>query len=409
MLQAMYSGISAIEAHQERMDVIGNNIANVNTTAYKAGRVTFQDQLSQTLQGASTPAGSIGGTNPQQVGLGVRVGSIDTLMAQGGLQSTTRPTDMAIQGNGYFMLGDSTGISYTRDGSFTLDSNGNLVNGANGSFVLGWKADPNGKIDSTQQISPASRLAIPVGGLTAVQPTSVVAFGGNLSAESTTASGVYTRSVIVYDSLGEKQTISLNFTRDAAANTWDWSASGDAGAAGSGKITFDNTGKESGATGGITLTPTDGAMVAQTIAPDFSTVTQISGSSSASPTTQNGFGPGTLQSFGVDQTGAVTGIFNNGLTRILGQVALADFPNPEGLERGGGNAFRTTINSGLPSIGTALSSSLGKISTGYLEQSNVDLSTEFTNMIVTQRGFQANTKIVTTVDEMLNDVIQIKR
>ena len=409
MLQAMYSGISAIEAHQERMDVIGNNIANVNTTAYKAGRVTFQDQLSQTLQGASTPAGSIGGTNPQQVGLGVRVGSIDTLMAQGGLQSTTRPTDMAIQGNGYFMLGDSTGISYTRDGSFTLDSNGNLVNGANGSFVLGWKADPNGKIDSTQQISPASRLAIPVGGLTAVQPTSVVAFGGNLSAESTTASGVYTRSVIVYDSLGEKQTVSLNFTRDAAANTWDWSASGDAGATGSGKITFDNTGKESGATGGITLTPTDGAMVAQAIAPDFSTVTQISGSSSASPTTQNGFGPGTLQSFGVDQTGAVTGIFNNGLTRILGQVALADFPNPEGLERGGGNAFRTTINSGLPSIGTALSSSLGKISTGYLEQSNVDLSTEFTNMIVTQRGFQANTKIVTTVDEMLNDVIQIKR
>ena len=121
MLQAMYSGISAIEAHQERMDVIGNNIANVNTTAYKAGRVTFQDQLSQTLQGASTPTANVGGTNPQQVGLGVRVGSIDTLMAQGGLQSTTRPTDMAIQGNGYFMLGDSTGVSYTRDGSFTLD------------------------------------------------------------------------------------------------------------------------------------------------------------------------------------------------------------------------------------------------------------------------------------------------
>ena len=409
MLQAMYSGISAIEAHQERMDVIGNNIANVNTTAYKAGRVTFQDQLSQTLQGASTPNGNIGGTNPQQVGLGVRVGSIDTLMAQGGLQSTTRPTDMAIQGNGYFMLGDSTGISYTRDGSFSLDSAGNLVNGANGSYVLGWKADVNGKIDSTQQISPASHLAIPVGGLTAVQPTSGVSFGGNLSAESTTATGTYTRSVVVYDSLGEKQTINLDFTRDATASTWDWSASGNAGAAGSGKITFDSTGKQTGSTGGITLTPTDGATAAQAIAPDFSGVTQISGSSSAAPTTQNGFGPGTLQSFSVDQTGAVSGIFNNGLTRILGQVALADFPNPAGLERSGGNDFRTTINSGLPSVGTALSSSLGKISTGYLEQSNVDLSNEFTNMIVTQRGFQANTKIVTTVDEMLNDVIQMKR
>ena len=409
MLQAMYSGISAIEAHQERMDVIGNNIANVNTTAYKAGRVTFQDQLSQTLQGASTPNGNIGGTNPQQVGLGVRVGSIDTLMAQGGLQSTTRPTDMAIQGNGYFMLGDSTGVSYTRDGSFTLDSNGNLVNAASGSYVLGWKADPNGKIDTTQQISPASHVSIPVGGLTAVQSTSAVAFGGNLSAESTTATGVYSRSVKVYDSLGEPQTITLSFTRDAAANTWDWSASGDAGASGGGKITFDSTGKQTGATGTISLTPTDGATANQAIAPDFSAVTQISGSSSASPTTQNGFGPGTLQSFSVDQTGAVTGIFNNGLTRILGQVALADFPNPAGLERGGGNSFRTTINSGLPSVGTALSSSLGKISTGYLEQSNVDLSNEFTNMIVTQRGFQANTKIVTTVDDMLNDVIQMKR
>ena len=243
-----------------------------------------------------------------------------------------------------------------------------------------------------------------------MQPTSVVAFGGNLSAEATAASGVYTRSVVVYDSLGEKQTVSLNFTRDpATANTWDWSAGGDAAAAGSGTISFDSNGKQTASTGGITLTPADGATPAQTITPDFSAVTQISGSSSASPTTQNGFGPGTLQSFGVDQTGAVTGIFNNGLTRILGQVALADFPNPEGLERGGGNAFRTTINSGLPSIGTALSSSLGKISTGYLEQSNVDLSTEFTNMIVTQRGFQANTKIVTTVDDMLNDVIQMKR
>lgn len=409
MLQAMYSGISAIEAHQERMDVIGNNIANVNTTAYKAGRVTFQDQLSQTIQGAGAPTANVGGTNPQQIGLGVRVGSIDTIMAQGGLQSTTRPTDMAIQGNGYFMLGDSTGLSYTRDGSFTLDSSGTLTNASNGAFVLGWKADPNGKIDTTQQISPASHLSIPVGGLTAVQPTSSIAFGGNLSAESTPASGVYSRSVKVYDSLGEPQTITLGFTRAAAANTWNWSTSGDAGAAGTGTISFDSTGKQTASTGAISLTPTDGASAGQAIAPDFSAITQISGSSSASPTSQNGFGPGTLQSFSVDETGAISGVFNNGLTRILGQMAMSDFPNPAGLERSGGNSFRTSINSGLPSVGTALSSSLGKISTGYLEQSNVDLSNEFTNMIVTQRGFQANTKIVTTVDQLLNEVIQMKQ
>ena len=409
MLQAMYSGISAIEAHQERMDVIGNNIANVNTTAYKAGRVTFQDQLSQTIQGAGAPTGSIGGTNPQQIGLGVRVGSIDMMLQQGGLQSTTKPTDMAIQGNGFFMLGDSTGISYTRDGSFTLDSSGTLVNSSTGSHVLGWKSDVNGKIDATQQITPASKLSIPVGGLTAVQPSSTVTFGGNLSADSTSTTAAYTRSVKVYDSLGEPQTVTASFTHDAAANTWNWSASGDAGAAGSGTITFDTSGKQTGMTGAITLTPTDGAATGQVITPDFGSVTQISGTSSAAPTDQNGFGPGTLQSFSIDQSGAITGNFNNGLTRILGQVALSDFPNPAGLERAGGNTFRPSINSGLASVGQALTSSLGKISTGYLEQSNVDLSNEFTNMIVTQRGFQANTKIVTTVDEMLNNVIQMKQ
>ena len=409
MLQAMYSGISAIEAQQTSLDVIGNNIANVNTTAYKAGRVTFEDQLSQTIQGAGAPTATIGGTNPQQIGLGVRIGSIDTLMQQGGLQSTTKPTDMAIQGNGYFMLGDSTGVSYTRDGSFTLDSSGSLVNASNGSYVLGWKADTNGKIDSTQQIIPASHLSIPVGGLTAVQPTSTVTLGGNLSADSTPATAAYTRSVKVYDSLGEPQNVTLSFVRDPAANTWDWTASGDAAATGTGQITFDTSGKQTGATGTITLTPTDGAGVNQVITPDFTAVTQISGSSSASPTSQNGFAPGTLQSFSLDESGAITGVFNNGLTRILGQVALSDFPNPAGLERDGGNAFRPTINSGLPSVGTALTSSLGKISTGYLEQSNVDLSSEFTNMIVTQRGFQANTKIVSTVDQMLNDVIMMKQ
>lgn len=409
MLQAMYSGISAIEAHQERMDVIGNNIANVNTTAYKAGRVTFQDQLSQTIQGAGAPTGNIGGTNPQQIGLGVRVGSIDMMLQQGGLQSTTKPTDMAIQGNGFFMLGDSTGISYTRDGSFTLDSSGTLVNSSTGSHVLGWKSDVNGKIDATQQITPASELSIPVGGLTAVQPSSTVTFGGNLSAESTPTTAAYTRSVKVYDSLGEPQTITASFTRATAANTWNWSASGDAGATGSGSISFDTGGKETATTGTITLTPTDGAAAGQVITPDFGAVTQISGSSSAAPTEQNGFGPGTLQSFSIDQSGAITGNFNNGLTRILGQVALSDFPNPAGLERNGGNTFRPSINSGLSSVGQALTSSLGKISTGYLEQSNVDLSNEFTNMIVTQRGFQANTKIVTTVDEMLNNVIQMKQ
>ena len=409
MLQAMYSGISAIEAQQTSIDVIGNNIANVNTTAYKAGQVTFEDQLSQTIQGASAPTANVGGVNPQQVGLGVKVGAISTQMAQGGLQSTTSPTNMAIQGNGFFMLGGSSGVTYTRDGSFSLDSNGNLVNSSNGSYVLGWKADPNGNIDATKQITPASHLSIPVGGLTAVQPTSAVAFGGNLSAESTSATPAYTRTVKVYDSLGEAANVTLSFTPSTTTNSWNWSASGDAGAAGSGTITFDSTGKQTASTGTLSLTPTDGATTSQTIKPDFTGVTQIDGVSGAAPTSQNGYAPGTLQSFNVDETGTISGVFNNGLTRVLGQLALADFPNASGLQRAGSDAFTTTINSGLPTVGQALTTSLGKISTGYLEQSNVDLSSEFTNLIVAQRGFQANTKIVSTVDQLLNDVIQMKQ
>ena len=247
-----------------------------------------------------------------------------------------------------------------------------------------------------------------------------MAFGGNLSADaapyvpasgSTPASGTapYTRTIKVYDSLGEPANVTLSFTRNTAANTWNWSASGDAGAAGSGTITFDTTGKQTGATGTVTLSPTDGAAGNQAITPDFSGITQIAGASSASPTSQNGFAPGTLQSFSVGDDGSISGVFNNGLTRVLGQMALADFPNDAGLQRQGDNTYATSINSGLPTIGTALSGSLGKISTGYLEQSNVDLSSEFSNMIVSQRGFQANTKIITTVDQLLNDVIQMKQ
>lgn len=405
----MFNGVSAIEAHQEKMDVIGNNIANVSTTGYKAGRVTFEDQLSQTLQGASLGSGSTGGTNPLQLGLGVKVASIDTIMTQGGLQSTSRATDMAIQGNGFFMEGNASGISYTRDGSFALDNSGNLVNAADGSYVLGWAADASGVINNTTQVTPQSKIAIPVGGLTTVSPTSSASYSGNLSADALSTDPAFTRSIDVYDSLGKKQNLTLSFTRDAATNTWNWSASGDAGASGSGQITFDSAGKQTGATGTVTMSPTDGSAAPQIITPDFSHLTQLSGATSAAPLSQNGFGPGTLKTFSIDQTGAITGIFSNGLTRPLGQVALASFSNPEGLQRSGGNKYVQSINSGLAQVGAANTAGLGGISTGYLEQSNVDLSTEFTNMIITQRGFQANTKIITTVDQLLDDVIRLKQ
>ncbi len=424
MLQAMFNGVSAIEANQENMDVIGNNIANVNTTAYKAGSVTFADQLSQTLQGASAGNATVGGTNPVQVGLGVKVGAISTMMQQGGLQSTSKPTDMAIQGNGYFMVGSGTGVSYTRDGSFSLDNSGNLVD-ASGKHVLGWTAGADGTVPTQQQITQASTLNVPVGSLQATAKTTNVVYSGNLNADNvaTPPATPYTRAVTVYDTLGDAQSVTLAFSPTTlpttgapagAASAWNWTASGagtliatPTGTTNQGTIYFDSAGKELSSTGSVSLTPPDSAASPQVIGLDFSSVGQISGASSAGATSQDGYAPGTLQSFSVDSTGTISGIFTNGQTRTLGQIALTSFANPAGLQRDGSNDFTATVNSGLPQVGTATTGSFGQISTGYLEQSNVDLSNEFTNMIITQNAYSANTKVVSTVDQMLKTLINV--
>jgi flagellar hook protein FlgE len=510
----MYNGVSGLSAEQQWMDTIGNNIANVNTTGYKAATVSFEDQLSQTLQGASQANSNVGGTNPIQIGLGVKIGAIGMNTAQGGLQATSKPTDMAISGNGYFMLGDGGAVKYSRDGTFALDNQGNLVSSSTGAYVLGWPADSTGKIDSTQQISAAAHLQIPVGSLTVTNPTANATFSGNLSVDtppSTNPTGTYTRSVNVYDSLGEKQPVTLTFNNlgatppaptavtasttggtlatgsyniaytyvypggesasyaapatsvtgptgsvsltgmtlptgatgynvyvngtkvtaspqtsatynvttssgsgslpTAPVNQWVWSASGGTGATatvgGSGTVNFTNTGTTT-STGAITLNPnTDGSKVPQSIALNFANVTQVAGQSTAAPSSQDGSSPGTLQSFNVDSTGTITGIFSNGATRALGQVALANFQNPGGLNRDGNNEFTESPNSGTAEVGTANSNGLGTLATGFVEQSNVDLSNEFTHMIVSQRGFEANTKIISTVDTLLSDVIHI--
>jgi flagellar hook protein FlgE len=423
MLQAMYNGVSAIQANQEDMDVIGNNISNVDTTAFKAGSVTFADQLSQTLQGGSAPSATTGGTNGVQVGLGVKVAAIATDMQQGGLQSTSSPTDLAIQGNGFFMLGTSSGTNYTRDGSFSVDSSGNLVN-SSGQYVLGWTASPTGSVDTSQQITTASHLNIPVGSLQATALTTNVVYGGNLDADSLSTDTPYTRAVTVYDSVGNAQSVNLAFTPEAslpagapanAASAWTWNASGTAisgtpaGTTNTGTIYFNSSGAELSADGSVQLTTTDNSASPQNITLDFSQLSQTAASSSASAASQNGYAPGTLQSFSIDQTGTISGIFTNGQTRTLGQIAMTNFANPAGLTSVGGNEFQSTVNSGLPQVGAATSGSFGQISAGYLEQSNVDLSTEFANMIITQNAYQANTKVVSTVNQMLTTLIDMKQ
>jgi len=418
MLQALLAGVASIKAQQTRMNVIGNNLANVNTTAYKGSRVTFQDMIAQTIRGAARPTTASGGTNPIQFGLGVLIAGTDVNNEQGSLNATNRPTDFALQGNGYFMVSNGDQISYTRDGSFDLDATGDVVSSATGERLLGWTADPaTGQIDTNQPVSPTSTLKIPIGARTAVQQTTSVTWAGNLDSRvSSTAGAQSTQSIVrVYDSLGGQHDLTLTVTEDTTTpNQWTWSVAATNGdtVTGSGTMTFDpNTGQMlTGSPGSITITPPAAGGVAPfNVNLDFSSVSQLATDMQINASQQNGFAPGSLSSFSVGTDGVITGLYTNGLTRPLGQIALSIFPNTNGLERIGNNLWRNTDNSGVPVVGTAGTGGRGTINSGFLEQSNIDIGNEFTDLIVTQRGFQANTKVVTTVDEMLQDLINMKR
>lgn len=416
MLQAMLASVASIKAQQSRMNVIGDNLANINTTGFKGSRVLFEDMISQTVRV---------GANPIQFGQGVLVASTDTNNQQGSLNATNRPGDLALQGNGYFVTANGNGYGYTRDGAFDLDANGNLIQKSTGEKVLGWTADASGNIDSTTGITPASAITVPVGSLNAFQVTGNVTLTGNLDA-SAKATDSWSTSVRVFDSLGGAHDITIKFTNHQAPakaggptgskSSWDWSASegttalGSSSSTGNSSLFFDANGKllNPNALGKITI-PASGATAAVPINLNFGAVTQVVGSSQVQASGQDGFPPGQLQTFTVGQDGTITGVFSNGLTRALARVAVAQFTNPGGLARLGGNLFGETNGSGAASIGVAGQNGRGGIQAGYLEQSNVDIGNEFTDLIVTQRGFQANTKIVTAVDEMLQDVLAMKR
>jgi len=413
MLQAMFSSISSIKAHQVRMGVVGNNIANVNTTAFKAGRVTFQEMMAQTLRGAGRPTeGGIGGTNPMQVGLGAQVGSIDTLLEQGTLQATNRMLDLAIQGNGFFVVSDGRRIAFTRDGSFDIDANGSLVHKGTGQRVVGWMPDASGNIDTTRPPSASSGIAVPIGRTVAGRATSEVLFRGNLALDGSS----WTTSVMVYDAVGAPVDLRLRFSRNTnnpPDTPWTLSYSVDGGRTWvqtPDAVEFDQYGRiTSGANQPISFTPPDSGAPRMTVSIDLSRITQLATSSTVEPIAQNGYPPGTLEQLTVSPDGTINGVFSNGLNLPVARLAMAVFNNPGGLERAGNNLFRESINSGIANIGTAQTGGRGSISSGYLEMSNADIGNEFTNLIITQRGFQANTRIVSTVDEMLQDVLQMKR
>jgi flagellar hook protein FlgE len=551
MSDSLLIGVSGMQVHQQMLDVVGNNLANENTVGFKSQRVRFDDLVYQTLGAATGPSSdSPGGTNPIQVGLGVRLGAIDTINQQGSIQATGRDLDVALQGNGYFVARSSNGNLFTRDGAFGIDANNFLVDPGTGNRIQRF-----GMVGETTTNGPAFQtvgnndIQIPVGTTTPGHATSVIDFVGNLSAsasgpqaavltsavpflaggvaataattlnglddnqtpyiagdqlrlqgattnntpvdvnipvdpnttlgdivnainanfpgatasidatgnlvvQSTTTgpsslsltvsdvagntgamswsnhnlapttvgkNGDTVQSAIqVYDTQGTAHTVSLTFQKQAS-NLWNLTAQlnpadGVLSTSSVSGITFNTDGsfRTVGGTGTLTA-QFAGIATPQTIALSFGSpggfngLTQMGGASGAGATSQDGFAPGSLNGLTIDQDGTINGNFSNGRTIPIAQLAVASFANANALDRIGDNYYATNTQSGDARLGNALSGGRGSITQKALESSNVDVSLEFTQLIIAQRGFQVNARTITVSDQVLQDLVGIIR
>jgi flagellar hook protein FlgE len=402
--------LSGLDASDTALATISNNLANLNTTSYKDTTVNFQDLFYQLL-------GSNGAGDQLQLGSGASVASIGTNFAGGTVQNTGVNTDVAITGNGFFVVKNGSNTCYTRAGAFTQDSNGYLVT-ADGYQVMGYPAS-NGVVSTTGGLTP---IQLPMGMTSPATATTSLSIQANLSAGAAVGD-TYNTSVTVYDSLGTSHVLNVDFTNTGSG--WNYTASlpssditGAAGTTttvGSGTLNFDDNGNLTSTTPIAFSIPklSDGAStlafnwnLANGTGPGL--ITQVAGASGTSSTTQNGNTSGSLSGFSIGNDGTITGAFTNG-TQVLGQVALANFANLQGLSKQGDNNYSATITSGTAAVGAPGTSSLGTLTGGALELSNVDMSTEFSNLIIAERGFQANAKSVTTFDQIAQDTINMIR
>jgi len=542
LLNSLFSGVSGLRNHQAMMDVISNNIANVNTIGYKGSRVTFSDTFNKVVRYGSNPSDTSGGTNTFQIGLGMKLNSVDRNWTQGTFEGTGITTDLALQGRGLFILENNGERFYSRAGAFAFDANGKLVNSQNGAIVQGKVASSDGTVppgNYLEDIIIDSNLRLP-----AVSTTNI-SWGGNLNSASsitrsedyvetgninsallvgesatdsntiydengnsytfdvtytktaadtydmvyqlndsdgnpvigpTTASVVFdpstgemltiggnppasipivdaslginfdfdptnvtqsanstslastvdanrdptivTGSVTIFDSLGTAHTLSIKFTK-TSNNNWNWNAtvpSSDGTLTGnSGTITFNPDGSINTVSPNppvLTFTPTGGASpqnIVLDLGAEFEGITQTSSGSVVSALSQNGSAAATLSNINIDQYGYIVGVFTNGQSRPLAQILVAAFPNLNALISVGENMFTVSANTGDPLIGAAGETTGTTIQSGALEQSNVDLSEEFTRMIVSQRGFQASARVVTVSDSLLQEITNLVR
>ena len=494
MMRSLFSGVAGLKVHQTKMDVIGNNIANVNTVGFKSSSTVFSDVYYQTTQAASGPnkEANVGGINPKQIGLGANVSSISkNITDPGGSQTTNNALDCMINGNSFFVTKNGGRTYFTKNGAFKLDPDGNLVN-SEGSKVQGWQVDP----DDPTRIKPGPvsdlRLMSPENQYTDPEATKASYVSGNLDqTDKTMAPGSAGRTFQMdfYDKLGYKYTAKFTIKQSSASKnaynielndilkdgksimytaekkedgtteytptgwgatlTKDKQSLGEVGGAEveDGKPKFDNakfnavfdgtTGKfkslaEEGSDDYDSSTLEEGANLKkmflniggkspnpfENIEMDFSKLTMFASQTSSKIESTmgdvdgNGKGKmkGTMTGVTIDNSGRAYGSYDNGDLKLLGQIAVASFKNPSGLEAVGNSNFVETMNSGsFDGVGRDVTSDGGKIQTGMLEMSNVDLAAQFTDMITTQRGFQANSRTITTTDSILEELINLKR
>lgn len=422
LFSAFYSGLSGLATNANALNVIGNNLSNLNTVGYKGSSTTFRDIFSTSLGGVSTQ----GNGNPIQFGLGVQINSVAQDFSQSSFQSTGNSLDMAVQGAGFFVLQPlGGGQTFTRAGNFNRNNNGFLVS-ANGASVMGWGRDPvTGLVNTSTAIAP---IQISNGATSSAFATQNFRLGVNLNAAATAgATSVLTTPIQVYDSQGNPQNLIVTYTK-TGSNAWSYTVTGPATATpsplSSGTLTFSAAGtlatingNPATAANNPTFTPnwnngTNPGVVTtfDIVNPDGSSnFTQYSAPSGTSSSYQDGYGAGTLRDLTVDQNGVVTGSFTNGQVIPLAQVALATFNNNNGLVQQGNNQWSQSLASGSPTIGVANSGGRGGVLGANLELANVDIASEFTKLILSQRGYQANGKIVTTTDQLLQETLNLKQ
>ncbi len=419
-LTSLFTGVAGMNANMSALSVVGNNIANSNTTGFKTGDISFADVMNNSV------------ASGLQIGLGVTVEAVNTDFSQGVFETSTNGLDMAIDGEGFFIVRDSAGTTnYSRSGEFHLDRNGNLIT-SQGNNVQGYAITSG---------TPSSTLADVALNFSAIAPnlTSTATIAANLDSSSAiqvfnssnpTGTSAFNTSMTVYDSLGNDRLVTLYFTK-TAGNAWEVNGIIPASDATSGVATVAYTQALTFTTAGAldtepaaTVNDFDfagGPSQSQTIAFDFGDsittdsgtgligTTQYGSGSAVYNQSQDGYSSGSLQKISVDLNGIVTGVFSNGSTSNIAQIALATFPNTDGLNLAGKSLYIQTNDSGQPLVGAAGSSGRVNVNASSLELSNVDLAAEFVKMIIFQRGFQANSRVITMSDEVMNELVNIKR